>query len=397
LFPASVPKGAAREAGRAQREAALCFLAVLLITVLYQAVYCRATTGGDLAGLFFSGTTFHRPPELAGYVYKGDGYDGQMYRLVAHDPLAQKGYWKFLDDPRYRARRALVPLAAALGGGGSPWLVDLSYIAITDILLALGGVCFVRLARDSCPPAGAAALYILIPAVVAATDRMVLDGPLVAGFLAAWLFYRERRTGALMGVLALVPLLREVGVAVTAGVALAYLAARNYRRAAGALATVLPALLWWWFVALRTPSSPAAGDLLTTPLVPQMRRLFTVLPNQEPFPLDLIVQALEFLGCFCLLLSLAWCAKAVVDGIRRRRIDDDVLLVLPLAVVAAFAGSPAIMEPTYAFLRVDSPVLAWVALRMLRLRFSYAGAYVMASSAPLLIYRARPLYRFLFG
>jgi hypothetical protein len=340
---------------------------------------------------------FQRPSEVGGFVYPGAGYDGQMYRLVAHDPLAQKGYWKFLDDPRYRARRGLVPLAAALSAGGSPRLVDLSFIGITDVLLALGGVCFIRLAKGYCPPGAALAAYLLIPAVVASTDRMVVDGELVAGSLAAWLFYRDRRTGPLMGVLVLVPLARETGICVTAGVFLAYFAARKYRQAAAALATTAPALFWWWFVAQRTPPSPAAAALLSVPLIPQVMRLFTPLYRPVPPGIRLFLEALDLTACVCLLIALVWFVKVLIDGLRSRRLDCETLLVLPLAVLAIFASSRSIMENPYAFMRVNSPLLAWTVLRMMRIRPIYAALYVPAASAALAVYRISPIFRFVAG
>ncbi|MCC7498666.1 MAG: hypothetical protein IT160_13880 [Bryobacterales bacterium] len=377
-----------------RREAALWFLVLLLITATYQVLYCHTTTNGDPSGLFFTGSALHRPAGFNAFLYSGYGYDGQMYRLLAHDPLDRKGYWKFLDDPRFRSRRALVSLTAAVLGGGSPPGVDLWFIAIADILLALGGVCFVRLAEDYCPRPAALLLYLLIPAVVASTDRMVLDGQLVAAALAAWLFYRDRLNGPLMGVLVAAPLIRETGVCITAGVVLAYFAAREYRRAAAAAATLAPALAWWSFVMLRTPPSPATR-LLSVPLVPQILRLVTPFARPVEPAAALLFGALDVVACLCLLVALAWFAWLLVDGLRRRSIEEGVLLVLPFAALTAFASSRPIMEDPYGFMRVNSPLLAWAALRMMRSRAMYAALYLPALSAALLIYRARPLWRLL--
>ena len=381
---------------REYRNNAAYFLALLLITVAYQTVYCHVLTGGDPAGLFFAGASFHRPAELGGFVYSGFGYDGQMYRLVAHDPLNRKGYWKLLDDPRYRSRRILVPALAALLGGRSPWRVDLSYVAVVDILLALGGVCFIRLAGGCCPPLAALALYVFLPSMVASTDRMVVDGPLVAGILAAWLFYRDRRTGALMGVLALLPVVRETGVCFTGGVALAYLAGRRYCHAAATAATVLPASLWWWYVALQTKPSSAAS-LLSTPLIPQVLRLFQVYHRPVAPAVGLVIEMLDSVACACLLVALGWFAVALAKGVCRRQVDEDVLLIAPLALLAVISSSRPIMEDPYAFMRVDTPLLIWAALRFMRTRLLYAALYVPASSAGLLIFRASPLFRLLGG
>lgn len=317
-----------------------------------------------------------------------------MFRLVAHDPFGEKGYWNFLDDPRYRSRRALVPLAAALFGCGSPRFVDLSFIAVTDVLLALGGLCFIRLTKGYCPPVAAAAAYLLIPAVVASTDRMVVDGVLVAGFLAAWLFYRDGRTVPLMSVLILLPLARETGVCITGGVILAYLMLRKYRRAAAALATVAPALSWWLFVAQRTSPSPSAA-LFSVPLIPQFMRLFTPFDRPVATPVRVILGTLDVIACVCLLIALAWFIKVLVDGLRCRHLDYETLLVVPLWALAAFTGSRAIMEEPYAFMRVNSPLLVWAVLRMMQTRPLCAALYVPAASAALVISRASPILQFI--
>lgn len=333
------------------------------------------------------------PPEVGGFAYNGSGYDGQLYRLIAHDPLGRKGYWDLLDDARYRSRRALVPLAAALLGGGSPRRVDLSFIAVTDVLLALGGLCFIRLSKGYCPPVAAAALYLLIPAVVASTDRMVLDGVLLAGFVAAWLFYREERTGPLMAVLVAAPLIRETGVCITAGVFLAYVAARKYRHGAAALATVAPAVSWWLYVAARTRPSPSAA-LLSVPLIPQVLRLFTSFDRPVAGATRVFLEALDIIACVCLLIALGWFVKVLLDRLRSRKLDYDILLVLPFAMLAAFASSRQIMEDPYAFMRIDSPLLIWATLRMLRTRPLYAALYAPAASAALVVSRASPVLRF---
>ncbi len=380
------------------RKLAAWFLFFLMVTACWQALYCSTTTRGEMTGLFFQGAGFRLPPELPrpGYVYaNSSGYDGQFYRLVAHDPLARKGYWQYMDDPRYRARRILIPALAAMLGAGSPAAVDFWFVTVVDVAMALGGVCFLRLAKDACPPLAAAALYLLIPAVVASTDRMLTDGPVVAGFLAAWLFVRERRAGPLLAILMLLPLARETAICVTAGVMLVYGSERRYRMAVGAAATAVPAAAWWWFVAAHTQPSAAAGMVLTVPLWPQFLRFFQPFPSALPPALNLLLEGLDEIACLCLWVAFAWLAKTLVGEFRRGRVSDDVWLVLPSAVLAALAGSRSVMGQAYAFMRADSLLIAWAALRMLFLRPRYAACYLPASSLALAVYRAGPLLRLL--
>lgn len=377
---------------------AVWFLLFLSATAAWQAAYCITTTHGDITGLFFAGDQLLRPPDLArpGYAYPhSDGYDGQFYRLAAHDPLGRKGYRAYMDDARYRARRILVPGLAAILGLGRPAAVDFSFVAVVDIAIALGGICFLRLAKDRCRPWLAAVLYLLIPAVVGSTDRMVADGPVVAGFLAAWLFLRERRTAALLAVLALLPLAREVAICVTAGVILVYGIERRFRLAIAATATAAPAAAWWWIVAAHTPPSDAANAVLAVPLWPQFLRLFQPFSRPVPLAANLLLGALDEIGCICLWIAFGWFAKTLVEELRRGRLSADTWLVLPSAVLAAVAGKRSVMAEAYAFMRADSLLIVWVGLRMLPVRRWYAACYLPASSLALTVFRVGPLLRLL--
>lgn len=373
-------------------SSASIFLILLVLTAGYQFLYCYLLPNGDLTSLFFSGTLIPHPPELerSGYRYQNStGYDGQMYRILAHDPLSRRGYWKYLDDPRFRSRRILIPAIAGLLGGNSVAAVDFWYVAVTDILLGLGGLCFVRLAEGYCSRLSAAILYSFIPAVIASMDRMVLDGPAVAGFLAVWLFLRERRMTLLFAALALLPLIRETGVLINVGAGIVFLRSREYRHLALAALTTVPALLWWSFAAAHTPASEASG-LLSVPLVPQIVRLFTPVSRPVAPLVNLLLQAVDLVADTCLLLAFALLAHTIWREIRQGRLADDTLLIIPAAVLAAFASSPDILKDPYGFMRIDSALITWAALRMLTVRPLFAAAYLPASSAGVFMFWARP-------
>ena len=371
---------------------------LLAITIGYQALYCYGSLGGDWTGLFYSGDLMARPPELAsGFEFHDSrGYDGQQYRVLAHDPLNRKGYWKYLDDARFRSRRILIPAAAALLGAGSRGAVDFWFVAIVDVSLALGGLCFVLLADDVCPRLATIVIYSAIPAVVASTDRMVLDGPSLAAFLAAWLFLRQKRWGALWAVLACAPLVRESGILLNAGVALVFLHRRDVRGALTAGATALPTLAWWWGGALHTAAS-GAGVLLSIPLVPQIMRAFHL--EQRPVAAwqNVVFQATDLAASLCLLAAFGLVAAKLWRGLRQNAMDDDVLLVLPSAVLAAFASGAEIVAEPYSFARVDSVLLAWAGLTLLAEgRRLAAYTYLPACGSGLLLFRVLPLWQFLW-
>jgi hypothetical protein len=373
------------------------FVLLLAITIGYQALYCYGSLGGDWTGLFYSGDLMARPPELAsGFEFHGSrGYDGQQYRVLAHDPLNRKGYWTYLDDARFRSRRILIPAAAAMLGAGSRRAVDLWFVAIVDVSLALGGLCFVLLTDEVCPRLATIAIYSAIPAVVASTDRMVLDGPLLAAFLAAWLFLRQTRPGALWVVLACAPLVRESGILLNVGVALVFLRRRDVRGALTAGATAVPSLAWWWWGALHTAAS-GVGAALSIPLVPQIMRAFRL--EQRPVAAwqNVVFQATDLAASLCLLIAFGLVAAKLWRGLRRNAMDDDVLLVLPSAVLAAFAGGVEIVAEPYSFARVDSVLLAWAGLTLLAEgRRLVAYTYLPACGSGLLLFRVLPLWQFL--
>jgi hypothetical protein len=217
---------------------------------------------------------------------------------------------------------------------------------------------------------------------------MVLDGCLLAGFFAVWLFFRERRTLALLAVLTALPLVRETGVAVTAGVALCYWVARQRRMAAAALLTAAPAAAWSIFVALRTDPAPI---VLGPPLWPQIVRLF--ISTGPPFPPAL--ELLNRVACVCLLLAFGWFAKALWDESRSGKLSVDVLLVLPSAILTAVATNPACLYGAYDFMRIGGVLIAWTAFRVVAVRPLWAALYMGASSAVLLAFRAGPVLRLL--
>jgi hypothetical protein len=365
------------------------FLAILMAIAGWQSAYCLIATGGKLSGLFYIGTAQPRPPEPPErvFVYPGStGYDGQIYRVVARDPLLTEGHWKLIYGARYWYRRILIPGAAAALGGGSPAAMDFWFVAVTDLLLAFGGVCFVRLAAGLCRPGLAALLYCAVPAVIASTDRMVLDGVVFALAMAAWLFYRERRWGALMATLVLLPLVRETGILIAPGVALAYAVRGSFRRAAGAVLTVAPALAWWHYVAQRTPPSAMDGQW-SVPLLPQIARLFHLRTRAAAPAVNAAMQVFDVAAILCLLLAFAWIAFSA----RERK--DHTLLALPMAVAATFFSSPPLLTEPYDFMRHSSVLIGWVALRLLAIRPLAAVAYLGASSASLLAFRVAALAR----
>ena len=100
---------------RRGNSAAVATLSVLLV-FCWTAARVHFVTAGNWTALFYTGAGIPMPPELDKGTYRmsADGYDGQFYRLLAHDPFLGKNYARYVDAPQFRFRRCLVPMAAWL-------------------------------------------------------------------------------------------------------------------------------------------------------------------------------------------------------------------------------------------------------------------------------------------
>jgi hypothetical protein len=100
--------------------------------------------GGNWTAFYRTGSHIRLPPIAAQeniYVSDasgGGGYDGQYYRLIAQDPFLLRGTWSYIDSPRLRYRRILVPAIAWLAALGSPQATTYTYIAVVLFFLGLG-------------------------------------------------------------------------------------------------------------------------------------------------------------------------------------------------------------------------------------------------------------------
>src|SRR4051812_4304267 len=120
-------------ANAAKRDRHIC-AAVALLAVLsvfaWTALRVHRRFENNWTGVFYSGKTFTLPPELTATTRRATaiGYDGQFYRLLAHDPFLTKSYFRYVDSPRLRFRRYLVPLLAWLLVFGQEHLIEYAYI-----------------------------------------------------------------------------------------------------------------------------------------------------------------------------------------------------------------------------------------------------------------------------
>src|SRR5262245_44209230 len=105
----SASQAAGQNAGRG-KCALIAFVSTLLVFG-WTAARVHYMFGGNWTALFYTGADLSVPRDLDARTYRvaSVGYDGQFYRYLAHDPFLAKGYASYVDSPRLRFGRILVP------------------------------------------------------------------------------------------------------------------------------------------------------------------------------------------------------------------------------------------------------------------------------------------------
>lgn len=231
-------------------------LAAVALCALWLCLDVAVLGRGDPSVLFLHGRRLSLPPELAeSSRIVVEGYDGQFYRILAHDPWFEKGYAKYVDAPALRARRILLPgLAWMLAGGRREW-IDSAFVALSLASVGLGVWALGGLAESwgRAPVWGLA--FLAWPVTMLSLQRMLSDGLLAALLVSALWCARAGVGWGLYVSLTLAALCKETGLLFIAGFAVAALLRRSWKEAAMVAATAIPFLAWAVYVASKT-----AGD-----------------------------------------------------------------------------------------------------------------------------------------
>ena len=311
--------------------------------------------GGNLTALFCHGVNLPIPPALEReHIYRfpnSDGYDGQAYHYVAHDPFARLGIGRLLPDANWRYRRILVPVMAYLVALGRQDWVDRSYLACNLIFLFLGSWWLAGILSTFGIHPGFAVLYLLVPATVISLDRFTVDLALTSLSLGFAVYTSSRSRWKLYAVLALAPLCRETGLVLVLATAVPDLMARRYRQSLFWASTLLPTIAWYGLV--RWSFGPF------TQTVPLLSALGGPL---HPFPYQFPAAVTAALHLFDgVLLFGEWVAIAL--GFRKRK-EAAVDPVRAAIVLWAMGGIPiSVWTEFYSSSRVLSSLLMFEFLR----------------------------------
>ncbi|HET8548443.1 MAG TPA: hypothetical protein VFL57_10585 [Bryobacteraceae bacterium] len=337
---------------RLRLNAVACALAALAVSAICLWLRVAYEYDGNVTGLYYTGETISTPPQLAGEHIRriaGDrGYDAQFYHYVAHDPLLTRGLAEYVDNPRLRWRRILVPGLAYTLASGNDDAIDLMYVAVMLAFAGLGAYWLGLLGERAWLGLG----FLLIPAVLISLDRMTVDLPLAALCIAFVLHGGPRESRAVYAVLAAAPLVRETGLLLIAGWCVWTGSQRRWRQAVQGAACAVPALGWWTYVQSRTAPDqtgwlgpyPFAGLIQRTldpPVIPRTGLWMRMANLTEQLALVGIWAA------FAAVLWILWKRRWTLAGVA----------AVVFAAFSSLLGKYDIWADAYASGRVLSPLL----------------------------------------
>ena len=335
------------------------------LVLSWQALTVRYNYAGNWSGLYCTGANVRIPPALAGEnIYRvgnPNGWDGQFYHLIAHDPLAAHGMSKYIDLPRLRYRRILIPGLAWLLALSDGEHIDTAYRAVVLLFFGLGAYWLSSLAALYGHSRAWSLAFVCTPAAIVSMDRMALDVGLAAFVMAFAVYSRNDEAGwKLFPVLALAALVRDTGLLLVAAYCLWLLVRKRVRRAVIFAAAALPTLAWYTYIALQTPP-PAHGRRIAPPLSGVLDRL--VHPMTYPFSpvANSVIQGFDYLAVAGILLALAIAFPVA----RKTGFSSRGWAMVLFVLLGVFVWQPGDWVEAYDYGRILSPLLILLALEPL--------------------------------
>lgn len=300
------------------------------------------------------------------YIFQNsEGYDGQVYHLIAHDPWMTKGSVQAIAGASFRYQRILVPaLAWMLALGNDSWIHGTYFAVILGFVFL--GVCWTAMfAARMGRSVWWGLAFVAIPATIVSLDRMTADIALAA-LTAGFAYYAldlpgsDRYRGSMAKLLAILTcavLTRETALPIIGAYAIFLVTRRYYAYSVMAAATALPAAAWYVYLSrLERSSAPDYIDWI--PFAGFAERIaHPSLYALSAFKND-VTQVLDY-------ASLAGVAIALIIAARlalRKRWDARACAIYALALAIVFLRSRSVWEEVYAFGRVFSPFLLLITL-----------------------------------
>ena len=326
-----------------------------LVVLLWQWATVQANYGGNWTALFCTGALQKHPPlDASEHVYlfaRSTGFDGQFYHYIAHDPLLRSDLKNYVDDPRLRYHRILLPfLAYALALGHSS-LIDRAYELVFLFSVGLGVFWSCLFAQSTGLAAAWGLLFLAMPAIPITMDRLVVDG-LLAVLTAAFLYYSRRSPSwKLFLVLSCAALTRETGFLLVLAYCIYLAWRREFQMACVFLLSAAPALAWFGYVQAKTRAMPYPYSMIPFSAIVRVLGHPWKYPPGTPFAGAVVVA--DYLALAGVLLAFGfaflWLSRAPADPL--------LICAALFAALAVVFQRPDHWQNVYDFGRVYTPVL----------------------------------------
>ena len=336
-------------------------LPATLAALAFQLFMVYGPHRGNWTGLYSFGSNYPVPEALVNLniltVPGAQGYDGQFYFYIAQDPFLNKDLAQSLDQPRFRYRRILVPLAAHVLAAGRPEAIAISFAAVTLLSVFIGSYWLARFASAVGKHPAWGCAFLLLPGVLISVDRQTVDAAFAACCVGFALYLREDRPRALFVVLAAAMLTRETGLLLIAAAAGTSLLDRRFARAFALAAAAVPALAWYAFVHAHT--APVVASLFDpVPFRALLRHLIAPLPYPDFGSLAWLPRSLDRLGLLGMLAVITFSFRRLPGSAR----DPVRLAMLLFALLAIWHSAPGTWSDVYGYARSFAPLFLLAAL-----------------------------------
>jgi hypothetical protein len=342
-------------------------VAAVLLFWLWQFLTVRYNYGGNWTGLFCIAPHMPVPAFLKSehlYIFRDtQGFDGQIYHLIAHDPWMRRGAADAILSPTYRYQRILVPgLAWCLALGRDDWIHP-AYFAVILAFVFLGVYWLSQIvARAGLNPVWGL-IFAFTPATIISIDRMTVDIALAALTL-GFAFYAEACADwQVTAILACAGLTRETAVSIIAAYALFLITRKRFRAALLAAVSALPAVAWFAYLARARPESPELAAVLGwIPLAGLVDALLHPWPySLSPFK-NAVAVIFDYVAQAGVIVTLALSIRLAIQ----RRWSARTSAIYALAFPALFIRSGDFWPNAYGFGRPFTPLFLLVALQDLQ-------------------------------
>jgi len=340
-----------------------CALLAAALVFAWQWLTVRVNYGGNWTALFCTGARHGAPPTLAAehiYLFPGSyGYDGQMYHYIAHDPLLHDPDLEaYIDAPRLRWRRILVPALAYLLAAGRQRWIDPAYYALVLFFTAAGVYWTAAGSRLLGLSAAWGLLFLLLPSTLVSMDRMVVDGALTA-LAAGFAYYLRAPSWRLFIILAAAPLVRETGFLLLAAWCGYLMLQRRPGRAALYALAAVPAFAWYAWVETHT-----AAEHYPINFKP-LSSVWALFWHPVPYPAGVRLAWLATISDRLALLGMVAAFALALYWNGKRHPGAMALAALCFAAMGIVLQGTVLWTNVYSFGRVYSPLLLFLGLESL--------------------------------